>query len=132
MSFHTEPRFTKDLDVWIRPTPANAKRTMAALKSFGAPLDNLRTKDLSTRGVIFQIGVEPNRIDILTNMDGVDFEPAWERRVVGRFGMLEVPWMAPVDLVANKRCVGRPQDLLDLARLEPLVPAKPRKRPRRG
>lgn len=121
------------MDVWVRPTPANAKRVMAALKSFGAPLNNLRTKDLSTRGVIFQIGIEPNRIDILTDMAGVDFEPAWKRRIMGRFGGLEVPWMAPVDLVANKRSVGRPQDLLDLARLEPLVPStRPRKPPKRS
>jgi hypothetical protein len=121
VAFHTEPRYTKDLDVWVRPTTANARRTMAALRAFGAPLNNLKLKDLATPGVIFQIGVEPNRIDILTDLDGVDFEVAWKRRVEGPFGKLKVPWMAPVDLVANKRKVRRPQDLVDLAKLEGLL-----------
>lgn len=132
VGFHTEPRYTKDLDVWVRPTPANARRVWAALKAFGAPLANLRLKDLSTRGIIFQIGVEPNRVDVLTDMDGVDFATAWQRRATGPFGDVEVNWLAPVDLIANKRAVGRPQDLLDVKKLQPLVrrPARTRRAPK--
>lgn len=131
VSFHTEPRYTKDLDVWVRPTLANARRVMKGLRKFGVPLANLRLKDLTTPGIIFQIGVEPNRIDVLTEVDGVDFETAWGRRVEGPFGKLTVPWIAAVDLAANKRSVGRPQDLLDLKKLAPLLgPSKRRKKGR--
>lgn len=129
VAFHTEPRYTKDLDVWVRPTTANARRVMTALRKFGAPLDNLRIKDLTTLGIIFQIGVEPNRIDVLTEVDGVDFEAAWKRRVEGPFGRVTVPWISATDLAANKRSVGRPQDLLDLAKLRPLLAATAKKRP---
>lgn len=130
VSFHTEPRYTKDLDVWVRPTLANARRVMKGLRKFGAPLNNLRLKDLTTPGIIFQIGVEPNRIDVLTDVDGVDFEGAWARRVQGPFGRLSVPWISVVDLAANKRSVGRPQDLLDLEKLSPLLSRRPPKRKR--
>lgn len=130
VSFHTEPRYTKDLDVWVRPTLGNARRVMKALREFGAPLTNLRLKDLTTPGIIFQIGVEPNRIDVLTEVDGVDFDLAWKRRVEGPFGKLTVPWISVVDLAANKRSVGRPQDLLDLQKLAPLLARTPRKRRR--
>jgi hypothetical protein len=121
VSFHSEPRYTKDLDLWVRPTTANARRVLQALKAFGAPLTNLKLKDLTTPGIIFQIGVEPNRIDLLTELDGVDFAAAWKRRVVGPFGKLSVEWISVEDLAANKRSVRRPQDLLDLAKLEPLL-----------
>lgn len=70
----TEPRYTKDLDVWIRPTRSNARRVYRALDTFGAPLPNLRVSDLEREGIIFQIGVEPVRIDILTQVDGLVFE----------------------------------------------------------
>jgi predicted nucleotidyltransferase len=129
VSFHTDPRYTKDLDVWVRPTAANARRVMKALRAFGAPLSNLTTKDLWTPDVIFQLGVEPNRIDLLTKVDGVEFAKAWNRRVEGPFGALTVPWISVEDLVANKRAVGRPQDLLDLKKLSPLL--KTGARPRR-
>ncbi|MFZ5439720.1 MAG: hypothetical protein ACOZQL_06910 [Myxococcota bacterium] len=121
VAFHTEPRYTKDLDVWVRPSRTNARRVLKALKRFGAPLANLRERDLTTPGIIFQIGVEPNRIDLLTEMDGVEFDEAWARRVSGPFGDLKVPWLSAKDLAANKRKVGRPQDLLDLEKLKPLL-----------
>lgn len=126
VSFHAEPRYTKDLDVWVRPTAANARRVMTGLRAFGAPLANLKLKDLVDPGIVFQIGIEPNRIDILTDIEGVSFEDAWKRRVVGAFGPIRVAWLSPVDLVTNKRAVARPQDLLDVAKLEPLLTAKKR------
>lgn len=120
VSFHTEPRYTKDLDVWVRPTTANARKVMAALKSFGAPLANLHLKDLTTPGIIFQIGVEPNRIDVLTEVEGVEFDHAWNRRVDAPFGEVTVHWIGVLDLATNKRAVGRPQDVLDLVKLDAL------------
>ncbi len=67
--FHAVPRYTKDLDVWIEPSPANARRVHAALARFGAPMESLEVEDLATPGTIFQIGVEPNRIDIVTAVE---------------------------------------------------------------
>ncbi|MCC6338017.1 MAG: hypothetical protein IT380_28995 [Myxococcales bacterium] len=125
------PRYTKGLDVWVRPTAANARRVHRALKRFGAPLANLRVKDLHTPGIIFQIGVEPNRIDVLTELDAVDFDDAWARRAPGRLGRCEVAFLSVRDLIANKRRVARPQDLLDVEKLRAVAPsssARPRQR----
>jgi hypothetical protein len=115
---HTEPRYTKDLDVWIRPTLENAQRVYEALHDFGAPLANLTPHDLATPGTVFQIGVAPNRIDVLTAIDGVQFDEAWSRRSVGNYGGVAISLLSLDDLIANKRAAGRPQDLLDLAKLE--------------
>lgn len=130
VTHHTEPRYTKELDIWVRPTVANARRVYRALKRFKAPLANLRVKDLSTPGVIFQVGVEPNRIDLLTEVDQVNFDDAWGRRSSGRLGRCDVSFLSVQDLVANKRFVGRPQDLLDVAKLEVLLPRPPRRKKR--
>ncbi len=78
--FHTVPRYTKDLDIWVRPTRANAERVLRALVAFGAPLAGLTEQDLTTPGTIFQMGVAPNRVDILTGLDGVSFDDAYARR----------------------------------------------------
>ena len=75
--FYTAPRYTKDLDVWVRPTAGNAARVHRALTAFGAPMSDLTNDDLARPGTIFQIGVAPNRVDILTSIEGVDFETAW-------------------------------------------------------
>lgn len=121
VGFHAQPRYTKDLDVWVRPTPANARRVMKALEKFGAPTSNLRLKDLTNPDLVYQVGVEPNRIDFLMSIAGVKFGDAWKRRVEGPFGELTVPWISARDLVANKKKVGRPQDLLDVQTLAPLL-----------
>lgn len=115
---HTEPRFTKDLDVWIRPTPENAKRVYRALSTFGAPLDDLTEQDLATEGTVFQIGIAPNRIDLLTSIEAVTFGDAWPRRLQRTYDGIPIATLAVVDLIANKRAVGRPQDLIDVERLE--------------
>ena len=78
-------RATQDLDVWVRPSPENAKRVIEALRAFGTPLHDLTEKDLSTPGLIFQIGVEPIRIDVLTVIDGVQFDEAWADRMISKF-----------------------------------------------
>ena len=81
LAAHGHPRASKDLDVWVNATADNAERVYRALASFGAPLDDLGVDDLSTAGTIFQIGVEPVRVDIITSIDGVDFEEAWPDRI---------------------------------------------------
>jgi hypothetical protein len=125
----TEPRYTKDLDVWVRPTRANAKRVYRALEAFGAPLANLHVRDLEREGIVFQIGVEPVRIDVLTKVDAIDFEGAYARATFGKYGRADVAFLSVADLIKNKRYVGPPQDLLDVAKLEALGSGKaPRRR----
>lgn len=76
VTFHARPRFTKDLDVWIDPDPANAARVWKALAAYGAPVRELSPTDLSSASTVFQIGLPPNRIDLLTSLDGVEFSTA--------------------------------------------------------
>lgn len=116
--FHTVPRFTKDLDVWVRPSRENAARVRAALAAFGAPLTDLSLEDLSVEGTVFQIGVPPNRIDVLTSIDAVAFDVAFPRSVVTSYAGVAIRMLAIEDLLANKRAVGRKQDLLDVEHLE--------------
>ena len=90
---YTEPRFTKDLDVWVRNSPANAARVYRALAEFGAPLqhDGLTPQTFTKDSVVYQIGIAPVRIDISTHIDGVTFDAAWPNRVKSTFFGLSVP-----------------------------------------
>ncbi len=118
LAFHGRPRFTKDLDVWLEPGVENAARAYAALEAFGAPLSDLRPGDLERPGLIFQIGVAPNRIDVLTAIDGVTFDEAWPDRQETRYSDQTVPVISRQHLILNKRATGRAQDLLDADELE--------------
>ncbi|MFZ5921922.1 MAG: DUF6036 family nucleotidyltransferase [Chloroflexota bacterium] len=110
---YAEPRYTKDLDVWISTDSENAKTVFAALREFGAPLTNLSYKDFSEEGYFFQIGVPPIRVDVLMGIPGIQFEDAWKRRVSVDFEGLPVLFISKQDLIAAKRASGRPQDLID-------------------
>ena len=120
MAVHGVPRATGDLDVWIRPDLQNAGRVWSALLAFGAPVEalNLSMQDLTKPGIVFQIGLPPRRVDILTEIDGVTFERAWESRVVERIGDLDVPFLGRDSLLQNKRASGRAKDLTDIELLE--------------
>jgi len=118
VAFYAEPRFTKDLDVWVEASSENARRVMAALRAFGAPLGDVSEGDFVTAAVTLQIGVAPNRIDVTTRIDGVTFEAAWPNRTETVFGDQPIGLIGRTELVANKKAAGRPQDLLDLAVLE--------------
>ncbi|HEX9562421.1 MAG TPA: hypothetical protein VF981_00550 [Gemmatimonadaceae bacterium] len=115
---YATPRATGDLDIWVRPTRANAARVWAALVAFGAPLHELTQDDLTADDVVYQIGLAPNRIDILTTIGGVSFEDAWPRRTSVALWGLTVPVIGRDDLITSKRAAGRPRDLADLADLE--------------
>ena len=115
---YTEPRYTKDLDVWVNPTPENAARVMRALARFGAPLDVVVEADFTDPDVVFQIGVAPNRIDVMTSVAGLQFQDAYARRVESTYGGAPVAFPSKQDLVAAKRASARPQDMLDADRLE--------------
>ena len=116
--FYTVPRYTKDLDLWVRPTLENAERVHRALVRFGAPMSDLTVADLASPGTIFQIGIAPNRVDVITSIDAVDFEDAWTRRVASTYGGVSIALLSADDLLVNKRAVGRKQDLLDVELLE--------------
>ncbi len=111
---YTEPRYTKDLDLWISTDPANAEAVYRALREFGAPLAGLTAADFAQEGYFYQMGVPPVRVDILMGISGVVFDEAWPRRMVVDFDGLLVPFISREDLIAAKRAAGRPQDLLDV------------------
>lgn len=118
LAVHAAPRFTKDLDVWVNPTRENASRVLAALRTFGAPLGELTEADLAAPGIVFQMGLPPNRIDLLTSIDGVDFLEAWPSRLVTEYGGQPLPVIGRTHLVANKRASARAQDLVDADAIE--------------
>lgn len=122
VTFHSRPRATGDLDVWIARDPGNASRVLRALRDFGAPLQELSEADLTRPDLVFQMGVPPRRIDLLTTLTGLEFEQAWSDRVEGRFGELTCPYIGREALIRNKRALGRPRDLADLELLEDPLP----------
>lgn len=124
LAAHGHVRATKDLDVWVRPSTENAQRVYAALAAFGAPLDDLVPQDLAEPGLIFQIGVPPVRIDILTEIAGLQFEEAWRDRVPTRFDHEPTSVLSLAHLLANKRAAGRLQDLADAERIEEIARAR--------
>jgi hypothetical protein len=114
--FHAQPRFTKDLDLLIKPDPDNAKATYAALAQFGAPLKDIRAEDFTDRSSFFRFGHDPNGFDILPDIPGVDFDKAWDRRVetvVDTATGLMANFISADDLIASKLAAGRPQDIAD-------------------
>ncbi|MCB2160689.1 hypothetical protein KQH40_01240 [bacterium] len=113
-----EPRFTKDLDIWISVDPDNAARVFSALKEFGAPLAGLTEQDFMEEGYFYQMGNPPMRVDILMGIPGVNFFEAWKRRNEFDFEGLTVPFISKADLVTAKRASGRPQDIIDADLLE--------------
>ena len=126
---YAEPRYTKDLDLWISTDAANAKAVYRALREFGAPLADLTEADFAQEGYFYQIGVPPVRVDILMGIPGVAFEEAWPRRVNVDFDGLSVSFISREDLIQAKLASGRPQDLAD-AELLSQPQAKPTKRRR--
>jgi hypothetical protein len=118
LAAHGRVRATGDLDVWVRPEQQNARRVIEALKAFGAPLHDLTEADLSRPGLIFQMGVAPLRIDIITAIDAVGFDEAWRDRLTTTFAGETVGVLSTSHLIRNKRAVGRSQDLADVEWLE--------------
>src|ERR1035441_5857853 len=115
--FHAQPRFTRDIDLFIKADLANAQAMYAALAEFGAPLQGIRPEDFAERGSFFRFGRDPRGFDILPDIPGVDFDAAWERRVEGVIDAktgLKAFFISSADLVAAKLASGRPQDLADV------------------
>ena len=115
--FYTQPRFTKDLDVWVSTALNDSQRVYDALKAYGAPLRGLTPKTFAKPGIILQIGVAPVRVDIMTDVPGVRVEEAWKSRVKSRYGRTSIYVLGLPELIKTKQASGRPQDKLDLAKL---------------
>lgn len=114
---HTEPRYTKDLDLWVSTKGDNPERVYRALKQFGAPLTDLRPEDFSQKGFFYTMGMAPRRVDILFDLTELDFDECWERRVESDIGGLTICFISAPDLIINKEAVGRYQDLADAEKL---------------
>jgi hypothetical protein len=108
-----EPRFTKDIDLWIATDSRNAQAVYAALREFGAPLAGLTISDFMDTSSFYQMGVAPLRVDIMMSIPGVEFEECWQRRTLVELGDATIPFIGKEDLITAKRASGRPQDLLD-------------------
>jgi hypothetical protein len=113
MGAYGYPRATGDIDIWIEASPANSEKTYRALKQFKAPLSEISTKTFCEKGVIFQIGIAPRRIDIITKIDGVDFEKAYKGRKYIKISRLNIPFISKSDLIKNKESTGREKDKVD-------------------
>ena len=118
LAAHGHVRATKDLDVWVGASPENAERVYRALAVFGAPLHDLTVKDLASSDLIFQIGVPPLRVDIITSIDGVEFVDAWREKMSSEYADQPVHVLSRRHLIQNKKAAGRLQDLADVEALE--------------
>ena len=118
MAAHGLPRATGEIDLWVRPSADNAARVRRALGTFGAPILDLTLEDLVTPSIVFQVGIAPRRIDILTSIDGVDFDEAWEERKVIELEGHTFATLSRDHLLRNKRTRGRPKDMADAAWLD--------------
>jgi len=117
LGVHGRPRATGDLDVWVDPTPENAAQIMKALDAFGAPTDRVTADEFSRPGIVFQMGLPPVRIDVLTELSGLTFAEAWPSRTQAAFGPLTVDVIGREAFIRNKRATGRARDLGDLEAL---------------
>jgi hypothetical protein len=117
VAVHGHPRATGDLDVWVDASVENATRVYSALQAFGAPLHELRKEELERPGIVFQMGLPPARIDILTSLSGLVFEEAWASHISETVSDMRIPFIGREGLIKNKLATGRPQDLADVAAL---------------
>jgi hypothetical protein len=117
LGVHGRPRATGDLDVWVDPTPANAVSVTRALEQFGAPTGQVTAEDFSRPGIVFQMGLPPLRIDVLTALSGLTFDEAWATRAPADFGSVAVNVIGREAFIKNKRATGRARDLGDIEAL---------------
>jgi len=122
---YTEPRFTRDLDLWISTDEENAQAVFAALKEFGAPLRDLSPADFTEQGYFYSMGNPPFRLDIMMSIPGMEFGSAWEHREEVQLEELTIPFISRADLIQSKEAGNRAQDLLDLEKLRKAEQSSP-------
>lgn len=115
---HSQPRYTKDLDIWVEPTAENARRVARAFLKFGLPMHGVTQKDFATEGTQFFIGVPPCALDFLTSIAGLVFFQAWENRVGSSENGIPILYLGKADLILAKQAAGRHQDLADLEEIQ--------------
>jgi hypothetical protein len=115
---YTEPRYTKDIDIWIDRSLKNAEKAFRALAEYGAPLRDYAPEDFTERYAVFQIGVEPVRIDVLMTLAGVGFDSAWSKRETATIAGVRIHFLSRADLIRAKKAAGRRKDLDDVDSLE--------------
>ena len=118
LAFHARPRFTGDLDILVRPTKENVQKLVTVLNELGFGKLGVRAADFSQPEQVIQLGRAPNRIDLLTSISGVATEEAFATKIAAKLDDLPVSFLSKSLLIANKRTVGRPQDMVDLQELE--------------
>ncbi len=121
MAMHGYPRTTMDIDIWLAASPENAEGVLRALERFGAPVFDLTREDLQSSDTVFQIGVAPRRIDLMTSATGLDFAESYAKSVSIQMDGLDLRIPCIEDLIANKRASGRTKDLADVEALESLL-----------
>lgn len=114
---HSQPRYTKDIDIWLEPEPANAHKLMRAFLIFGIPMHGVSESDIATPGTQFSLGVAPCEIDFLTTIPGLEFNPAWENKVTSLENDFPIHYLGKSDLILTKQTAGRLQDLADVEEL---------------
>ena len=116
-NFYAPPRATRDIDIWIRPTLENTEAFLSALTDFGFS-HTLDARELTERDKVLMLGRPPNRIDVLTRPDGLEWEGSWRRRVPSDYAGEPVSFLSLDDLIESKRAAARDQDLVDVRKLE--------------
>ena len=117
LAFHGAPRYTGDIDIFVKPDDENAARIMSALEVFGFGSVGLAAKDFERPGQVVQLGVPPVRIDIITSISGVSWNEAFSHRAPGKYGDIQVHYIGHDHFIMNKRAMGRKKDLADLEAL---------------
>lgn len=120
MAAHGFPRATMDIDIWVKPSPENARAVWKAIRRFGAPLGQITVEDFTNDDIIFQIGVAPRRIDIITGVSALNFDETISRAIEVHVEGLKVLIPSVSDLITNKKATGRIKDLADVETLESL------------
>lgn len=123
--YYTEPRFTKDLDIWVSPRIKNACRVWKALKEFGAPLKDIQPEDFSHKNMVYQIGMAPVRVDIMMGIPGLEFTEAWKKKSVALFDGIKVNIIGIKELIKSKKKTKRQIDAGDLESLRYVLKKKP-------
>ena len=122
--YYAEPRFTKDLDIWVDSEPKNARKLYKALKEFKAPLRDMQPEDFTNKHIIYQIGVAPVRVDIIMGLPGINFAKAWENKVLSKYGNVVINILGLKELIKSKQKTKRMQDKLDLQNLKAVLERK--------
>ena len=118
MAIYKKPRATGDIDIWVEASKTNSEKILKALVRFGAPIKDLDKHTFAEKGIVFQIGVAPRRIDLITYIDGVEFDSAYKSKKIVDIEGLKVPFISKKDLIKNKKSTSRIKDMADAEELE--------------